>query len=266
MNGILLRLAGPLQSWGERSVFTAERDTAPFPTRSALIGMFAAAEGRGREQDLDPYAALQFTVRVDRPGERLIDYHTVGGGFPKHLTAATSGGDHKGGAVVTRRHYLADAVFVVAVSGPDPVITRIAAALEQPHWNPYLGRRSCVPDEPFVLRRHTQDPVEELRHRVPLSMPPRNEDGDPTGVTATETPVTEAEVTVDFLWEKYHSGQLPEDALTLSVNDVPTSFAQHGRSHAKRSVIRTTEGLPAELCTHPAQLHQRLIDYAKEEA
>ena len=40
--GLLLRLAGPLQSWGERSHFN-ERDTARFPTRSGVIGMLAAA-------------------------------------------------------------------------------------------------------------------------------------------------------------------------------------------------------------------------------
>lgn len=253
---MLLRLAGPLQSWGERSAFTAERDSAAFPTRSGLVGMFAAAEGRGRDDDPGHYADLEFVVRVDRPGDRLVDYHTVGGGFPKHLTAATSGGDHKGGAVVTRRHYLADAVFVVAVTGPEQSIARIAAALERPYWNPYLGRRSCVPDEPFVLRTLVDEPVRALMHDVPLSRP--------AGTERPEDGSSDERIAVDFLWERYVKPELPADAVFLSVNDVPVSFAQHGRSHARRRLIRTSEAVPAALLTDPEDLHRRLIDYAKE--
>jgi CRISPR system Cascade subunit CasD len=203
VTGLLLRLAGPLQSWGERSAFAAVRDSAPFPTRSGLIGMFAAAEGRSRDQDLAPYAGLEFTVRIDRPGARLIDYHTVGGGYPDHLTAATSGGKHKGDAVITRRHYLADAVFVVAVTGPQDTIARIADALREPHWAPYLGRRSCAPDEPLLLRAHTADPVQELLTRVPLSEPePR-----PGHSLQPETTIP-----VEFLWERPRD-PLPNNAV-----------------------------------------------------
>ncbi|WP_405814402.1 type I-E CRISPR-associated protein Cas5/CasD [Streptomyces sp. NBC_01390] len=259
MSGLLLRLAGPLQSWGERSAFAPTRDTTSFPTRSALIGMFCAAQGRPRDADDDTlarHAELEFTVRIDRPGIRLIDYHTVGGGQPKHLTAATSGGDHKGDAVITRRHYLADAVFTVAVSGPDDTITAIATALHQPHWAPYLGRRSCVPDEPFLLRTAVDDPVRELLERVPLSLPEAGDQG---------RAYRGGDVPVDFLWETYHQDQLPQDAVTLTVHDVPLSFAQHSRSHGKRLVHRTTEQLPATLRADQASLHQRLTDYAQEE-
>ncbi|CAO0830175.1 Type I-E CRISPR-associated protein Cas5/CasD OS=Streptomyces microflavus OX=1919 GN=Smic_09520 PE=4 SV=1 [Streptomyces microflavus] len=86
MSGLLLRLAGPLQSWGERSAFTPVRETALFPTRSALIGMFAAAQGitRGDTAGLKKYEQVRLTMRVDRPGTLLEDYHTVGGGFPRN--------------------------------------------------------------------------------------------------------------------------------------------------------------------------------------
>src|SRR5262245_54417460 len=99
--------------------------------------MFAAAEGLDRMGDLRRYAALAFTIRIDRPGRRLVDYHTVGGGLRPEQTVATSGGKRKGTAVISHRHYLADAVFVVAVTGLDADITRIANALERPHWAPY---------------------------------------------------------------------------------------------------------------------------------
>ncbi|MGV9933998.1 type I-E CRISPR-associated protein Cas5/CasD [Streptomyces olivaceoviridis] len=261
MSGLLLRLAGPLQSWGERSAFTPVRDTAPFPTRSALIGMFAAAEGIGRTGvQPDRYRDVRLTVRVDRPGVRLVDYHTVGGGFPKERTAATSGGSHKGAAVITRRHYLSDAVFVVAVTAGDETIERLARALSRPHWAPYLGRRSCVPDEPFLLRRHVVDPEEELRTRVPLSRPaPRPTAGHPqqTGTLA-----------VPFLREQppsRSSSAAPAPVDVIDINDVPVSFAPHSRSHTGRHLYRTVEQLPRSLAGPPESLMQRLIDYAHAE-
>ncbi|WP_330324680.1 type I-E CRISPR-associated protein Cas5/CasD [Streptomyces pseudovenezuelae] len=255
MSGLVLRLAGPLQSWGERSAFTPDRDTAPFPTRSALIGMFAAAEGITRHDTagLGRYPALEFTVRVDRPGTRVVDYHTVGGGQPKDNTAATSGGSNKGAAVITRRHYLADAVFVVAVTGPEETLARIAGALHQPHWSPYLGRRSCVPDEPLLLHTHASDPAAELLHHVPLSPDP-----------ARPTPADDGTVPVTFLWERPPAAT--DGADTLTVNDVPRSFAPHNRSHDRRRLFRTREHLPAQLAASPHSLHQQLIDYATKEA
>ena len=263
MNGLLLRLAGPLQSWGERSAFSPQRDTAPFPTRSALIGMFAAAQGIGRDDTLalEQYTDLEITVRVDRPGQPLVDYHTVGGGQHKDQTAATSGGSHKGAAVITRRHYLADAVFVVAITGPDTTLDRIATALHQPHWAPYLGRRSCIPDEPLLLRTRTPDPVSELLTRTPLSPSTSHDDTRQRTGKGSETET----VPVAFLWER-HPGDLPTDAVSVDVNDTPSSFAQHHRAHIKRRLHRTIRHLPAALLPgRDNPLYQRLIDYAKEE-
>lgn len=252
-SGLLLRLAGPLQSWGERSAFSDERETAPFPTRSGLIGIFAAAQGLARGADLSRFDELEFTVRADRSGTPLADYHTAGGGQPKDRTAATSGGKNKGAAVITRRHYLQDAVFVVAVTGPPQPLAGIAQALERPCWSPYLGRRSCPPDEPFVLRADVADPVDELRSRVPLSAP-RPRAG--RGKTPPET------VQVEFLWEN-HPGPLPPGTGTLSAYDRPVTFAQHARRHDKRTLHRTTEQLPAALATPDGTpIHPRLIDYA----
>ncbi|MEU3657691.1 type I-E CRISPR-associated protein Cas5/CasD [Streptomyces sp. NPDC032161] len=256
MSGLLIRLAGPMQSWGERSTFSSQRDTAPFPTRSALIGMFAAAEGIGRgDAGLEKYRELRIAVRVDRPGVPLIDYHTVGGGFPKNRTAATSGGGNKGAAVVTNRHYLADAVFVVAVSASDKTVKHLANALKQPYWAPYLGRRSCPPDEPFVLRRNVDDPEEELRTRVPLSRtaPPQQNASTP--------------LAVEFLWEQAppHSGEAASPLDIIEVNDEPVSFAQHGRRHAGRRLYRTVEPVPHHLACSKGTLMQRLIDYAHTE-
>ncbi|MGW1789970.1 type I-E CRISPR-associated protein Cas5/CasD [Streptomyces tubercidicus] len=79
---LLIRLAGPLQSWGVTGRFN-HRDTHPRPTKSGVIGLCAAALGLDREQPLGDLACVLFGVRSDHPGTPTRDYHTVGGGkFP----------------------------------------------------------------------------------------------------------------------------------------------------------------------------------------
>ncbi len=91
MTGLLLHLAGPLQSWGTRAGWNT-RDTLAYPTRSGLIGMLAAAEGHQRGTPLTDYDDLVFTIRIDRPGERTTDYHTTGGGRRREHTPPLAGG------------------------------------------------------------------------------------------------------------------------------------------------------------------------------
>ncbi|MFJ1756208.1 type I-E CRISPR-associated protein Cas5/CasD [Kitasatospora sp. NPDC088134] len=76
---LLIRLAGPLQSWGLRGRF-ALRDTHTRPTKSGVVGLCAAALGLDRDDPLDGLAGALFGVRADRPGTLVRDYHTVGGG------------------------------------------------------------------------------------------------------------------------------------------------------------------------------------------
>ncbi|MEU1622386.1 type I-E CRISPR-associated protein Cas5/CasD [Streptomyces sp. NPDC005722] len=76
---LLIRLAGPIQSWGMASRFAA-RDTHSRPTKSGVIGLCAAALGLDRIQPLGELATVQFGIRADHPGTPLRDYHTVGGG------------------------------------------------------------------------------------------------------------------------------------------------------------------------------------------
>ncbi|MET8983537.1 type I-E CRISPR-associated protein Cas5/CasD [Streptomyces sp. NPDC004539] len=80
---LLIRLAGPLQSWGTLSRFAARRDTHNRPAKSAVIGMCAAALGLERDQELGELAAVRYGVRADHPGTPTRDYHLVGAGrFP----------------------------------------------------------------------------------------------------------------------------------------------------------------------------------------
>lgn len=76
---LLIRLAGPLQSWGIAGRF-ARRDTHSRPTKSGVIGLCAAALGLHRDEPLGEIAEVRFGARADRPGTSMRDYHTVGGG------------------------------------------------------------------------------------------------------------------------------------------------------------------------------------------
>jgi len=141
MTTLLLRLAGPMQSWGTRSRFL-DRDTDLEPSKSGVLGLVCAALGIDRSDwnGLEPLTRLRMGVRVDQPGTLRSDYHTarVGPG-PK-------------GTSVTQRYYLADAVFLVGLEGDDRgLLRRIDAALRNPRWPLYLGRKSFVPAQPVFL-------------------------------------------------------------------------------------------------------------------
>ncbi|MGW9068000.1 type I-E CRISPR-associated protein Cas5/CasD [Streptomyces yangpuensis] len=260
MNGLILRLAGPWMSFGEHAAFTY-RDTLPFPTRSALIGLLAAAEGRSREEALTPapdtghhpYHHLVLTVRIDRPGHRHTDFHTIGAGRPHKEGLRTSKGTYRAqnkSTLVTRRVYLTDATFTVAIQGPDTQrLEQLAARLEQPAYALYLGRRSCIPDEPLLLGTVHADPIGELRQRIPLTAaaPPRHgHDTLPTG----------------FVWEQPPTHH-PAAQSHLEVADVPIDFTPTRRTHHTRRLWRTTEALPAHLYTpHPLQALTHYLNQA----
>jgi CRISPR system Cascade subunit CasD len=152
LNTLFLRLEGPLQSWGDRGRWQ-ERDTNGEPTKSGIVGLLACALGLGRNRDADIRSlsdSLQLGIRVDRPGLRLRDYHTVVGGV------LSAGGRIKVNqqtkqpeTVVSNRVYLSDASFLGAVMGPVSTVSRLSEALLSPHWPLFLGRKSCVSSAPI---------------------------------------------------------------------------------------------------------------------
>ncbi|UXY25179.1 type I-E CRISPR-associated protein Cas5/CasD [Streptomyces sp. HUAS TT20] len=154
---LVLRLAAPLQSWGGPSRYN-RRDTLPKPTKSGVLGLLAAAEGRPRDASLTDLLGLRLGVRVDQPGTLLRDYHTVSDhrGLPlpsakvdaKGVQKKTSPAKYTG---VTQRYYLQDAVFIAALRGPAPLLEGLEHAVWHPAFPLSLGRRSCPPTGPLSL-------------------------------------------------------------------------------------------------------------------
>lgn len=177
MNTILLRLAGPMQSWGTQSRFS-ERETGLEPSKSGVIGLLCAALGRRRQESVADLAALRMGVRVDREGTMLVDYQTAGG---KHRRGDNYGvrkaSGARGDTVVSRRYYLADADFLVGLEGRDVELLRdVQRALCSPFWQIYLGRKAFPPARPVAERDGLCEGIalEEALRRSPWRQPHRN--------------------------------------------------------------------------------------------
>jgi CRISPR system Cascade subunit CasD len=141
MNVLLLRLCGPMQSWGVQSRFSV-RDTGLEPSKSGVVGMLAAALGRPRNADVTDLARLQMAVRADVEGILRYDFHTA-------QNVLKAGGGIKD-TEPSRRYYLADARFLVGLAGDDQVLLNLVSdALSDPVWPLFLGRKAFVPSLPL---------------------------------------------------------------------------------------------------------------------
>jgi CRISPR system Cascade subunit CasD len=261
VTGFLLHLAAPMQAWGEHSAFT-HRDTASHPTRSGLIGLLASALGipraravadaTGHDGMFARLTQVRFTVRIDRPGTVMRDFHTVGGGYPQHLTVPTAKGARRGvdaATIVSTRYYLADAAFTVAADFTDDVLARqCVQALAAPRWPLHLGRRSCPPGALLLLRADLADPAAELS-RFPL---------------ARRSPTTPPSGTVDVRFtsdQSFPAGPTdpaadpaagpaagPASGTVTLLNDEPVRLTARDRVYRTRPAHSITRQLPADLC------------------
>jgi CRISPR system Cascade subunit CasD len=174
MEALVFTLAAPMMSFGEIAV-DERRGTAPRPTRSAVLGLLAAALGLDRADPRQQALAggYDMAVRTDRAGRLLADYHTVqvppasavnraardSGLRPATRAEEIAVGDL--GTKLSRRDYLTDAAFTVLLTARDtaPVpLAALAEALERPHWRLSAGRRSCplgLPPAPRVVVAET---------------------------------------------------------------------------------------------------------------
>lgn len=153
MKTILLKFGGPMQSWGTSSHFET-RNTDYYPSKSAVIGVIAASFGYSRDEDkkIEKLNELDFAVRVDQVGLLRKDYQTA-----RKLK--------KDETYVTNRYYLEDAIFVVAISSEDDKwIEEICAALKNPYFQQFMGRRSCPVQPDFIIDVVETGAIEALKN------------------------------------------------------------------------------------------------------
>lgn len=209
---LALRLEGPLQSWGFDSLYN-RRNTGLMPTKSAIAGICCAALGLSRGSDGEQKLLASFVktkmtaiaiprngVKGEFPVRRLQDYHTV-------QNTKTAEGKNKD-CHITHRQYLADASFGVLLEGDASLLKMIAAALENPAWGVWLGRKSCIPTAPVLagLRSNREEALTLL-----------------IGNRALESFTRHEEV------ENFADGK-------DSLPDMPVSFASERRSFSPRRV------------------------------
>ena len=158
---LVLRLEGPLQSWGENAKWDF-RDSSTMPTKSGIVGLLGCAMGeeRGSQVLLELARSITVAVRADRPGVKFVDFQTVQG---KPLKTA-DGGKRSNNTILSPHAYLQDASFTVFINTSPEWQQRIISALENPKWCMYLGRKNCVPSRPILAdRMEAADLMEALK-------------------------------------------------------------------------------------------------------
>lgn len=148
---LVLRLDGPLQSWGENAKWDF-RDSSTMPTKSGIVGLLGCAMGEERSSPVLVELAQSITVavRADRPGVKCVDYQTVK--TDRLMTASGTPRNKNASTIVSPRGYLQDACFTVFIDTTPEWQKQIIEALENPRWCMYLGRKNCVPSRPIQAK------------------------------------------------------------------------------------------------------------------
>ncbi|MEE1742275.1 type I-E CRISPR-associated protein Cas5/CasD [Streptomyces sp. BE147] len=233
METVLLRLTGPMQSYGTAAHWE-ERGTRRRPTKSAVIGLVANALGLAHDEPLHHLARMTFAVRADRPGREIRDQQTAGGGhFPpagenppnseSRYGAPRDPGLNRDGTlrpsrqkrsrdpVLITKHYLEDAGFLAGLSTDDATLAAaIDGALRRPARVLFLGRHCCPPAQ-SVAHGITPYGPGQWPGRVPLL---------PEATAAEPTVWTEAQQPAAGAWPS------PENPLQFSTRTHTTLFLQ----------------------------------------
>ncbi len=160
---LIIKLQGAMQAWGGHT-FEDYRPSHIFPTRSAVVGLLGACLGIDRadiQSRADLNSSFEITVRADRRRvqtkqfgqikekiltmQKMTDFHTV-------LDARKVDGSHRKDAIISRREYLCDAEFSLALEFRNNAVfslEKVKDAIQKPHYTPSLGRRSCPIQQPL---------------------------------------------------------------------------------------------------------------------
>jgi CRISPR system Cascade subunit CasD len=208
VTALLLRLAAPLQSWGASSRFV-RRNTDRMPSKSGIIGLLAAAQGRRRTDPIEDLVGLRFGVRVEQPGRLERDFQT----------ARTR--DGSAAMPLSYRFYLADAVFAVTIEADPSLLDGLREALRRPVFPLFLGRKSCPPAGKLDHGLYDGDAAHVLAS-VPWLASPR-----------VRRQHRDAEVVLDMVCDCPPG--MPGGEM---VRDDPISFDPRHRRYGWRTVIR----------------------------
>lgn len=236
MKTVVLKFAGPLQSWGIKSNFTV-RDTSRYPSKSAVVGMVGAAMGTCREdvEQLEKLNGLLVGVRVDKQGSLLTDFQTARTWDVKYDGVLGSYKMDREGksynTYISDRHYLADAVFTVMLTHEDDMfVEEVAFALQNPKYQIFMGRKSCPLPRDYFLGVYEEGLI-DLMDRWPWQvtegyLKSYNRRKDKKGY-----------VELDCYYDKELVDNYGEDLYSFLVKDSYKSFSIRNRDYGYRRVI-----------------------------
>jgi CRISPR system Cascade subunit CasD len=157
MKTLILKTEG-MSAYGLQT-FDVHRKANHFPTRSAVIGMLAAAAGIERGQQAEILALSQqllIAVQVNQTGQKMVDYHTV-------QNFRSPNGKIQAGTKPTYREYWCDSAHSFAVTGPAELIDKLAAHVKSPVYGVFQGRKSCPLTRPlYECVLNEENPVNAL--------------------------------------------------------------------------------------------------------
>lgn len=161
---LVFQLHGPMASWGENTPGEV-RHSSPIPSRSAILGLLAAALGIRRDEE-ETLACFHrhyhFLFCASAEARWARDYHSVQ--MPKERKKARYFSRREElsdrtfvETIITRRDYYTDAWWMVAVAmteGAPHTLESLCTALRQPKFPLYLGRKShplALPLDPQIV-------------------------------------------------------------------------------------------------------------------
>jgi CRISPR system Cascade subunit CasD len=194
---LLLRLDAPLLSFGSVRV-DQNNPTGAFPLRSMIVGLLANALGyehREHERLASLQRRLRIAARQDLPGTPIVDYQTVDlgqdfllqGWTTRGFVETRKGGEASTGTHIRTRHYLADALYTLALSlvpaDESPTLEQLEQALKEPERPLFLGRKPCLPSSPLLFQRTRAASLREALRRAPPARQ-RHREGRKAGLLA----------------------------------------------------------------------------------
>lgn len=180
---LVFQMYSPMAAWGDIAVGETRR-SALHPSKSAVLGIIAAALGIDRENEsaLSAMAAAYgFAVKVLSSGSLMVDFHTVQVPPQRRKEILRTRKDElaaaKLGTLLSSREYRCDAaclsVLWVAQEPAPFSLVELMGALKSPRFVLYMGRKSCpmaIPLSPEVRQFKTLKEALDSREKFEREM------------------------------------------------------------------------------------------------
>lgn len=215
---LLFQLYGPLASWGIQASGEM-RHSDDHITKSAVIGLLAAALGVQRDCSAEQQALARgygMACRVEMPGPVLRDFHTIQ--TPPAASKVTYRtrydeihwpGDHLYTSI-SKRDYRQDSACTIALWARQQApyqLAQLAAALKQPRYVLYLGRKSCPVGWPLLPQVLAHETLLAAFNAVPTWYQRYSEWGGQHASSRADWDDGQLLQTIHYYWEELNAAQ-----------------------------------------------------------